>query len=193
MKAKERAASYKTKPQEFTYQDYFNLPNDGNRYEVINGELIMVAAPNTFHQKISWNLILAIGSFLKKKKIGQAFGAPTNVLLDEKNVVQPDILFILNEHSEIVKEKYVEGTPELMIEILSEGSAYRDLVDKKELYAKFGVKEYWIVDPMKQRVEILENKNGEFELIQQITKTGKVKSKVLKGFEVELTEIFNPD
>ena len=193
MKIKERAISYKTKPQKFTYQDYIRLPDDGNRYEVINGELIMVAAPNTYHQSVSGNLEFALRSFIVNNKIGKIFDAPVDVVLSENNVVQPDILFITKENYHIITEKNISGAPDLVIEILSEGTAYRDLIDKKELYAQFGVKEYWIVDPIKQRVEVFENRNSDFELTQQLKETGKAKSKVLNGFEVNLTEIFNQD
>jgi Uma2 family endonuclease len=102
-------------------------------------------------------------------------------------------LFIAKENYHIITEKNISGAPDLVIEILSEGTAYRDLIDKKELYAQFGVKEYWLVDPKKQRVEVFENKNGNFVLTQQLTEAGKVKSKILNGFEVNLTEIFNQD
>jgi Uma2 family endonuclease len=167
------------------------LPDDGKRYEVINGELVMVAAPNTFHQVVSGNLEYLLKSFLQKNKIGKIFHAPIDVFLENIAVVQPDILFITNGRSDIITEKNIHGAPDLIIEILSPGTAYYDLIGKKEIYEKFAVKEYWIVDPIKQRIEIFENKNNEFELAQKLELGGIARSSVVKGFEASLKDIFS--
>ena len=191
MKAKEPALAYLVKTKKYTYEDYLNLPDDGKRYEVINGELVMVAAPNTFHQVVSGNLEYLLKSFLQKNKIGKIFHAPIDVFLENITVVQPDIFFITNGRSDIITEKNIHGAPDLIIEILSPGTAYYDLIGKKEIYEKFAVKEYWIVDPIKQRIEIFENKNNEFELAQKLELGGIARSSVVKGFEASLKDIFS--
>jgi len=129
MKIREKSTSYKTSPQKFTYQDYLNLPDDGKRYEVINGELIIVAAPNTLHQIASGNLEFALRTFLTKHKIGKIFDAPIDVVLSDNNVVQPDILFIAKNNYHIITEKNISGAPDLIIEILSPTTAYYDLFE----------------------------------------------------------------
>jgi Uma2 family endonuclease len=191
MKVKERAASYITQKKKYTYQDYFDLPDDGKRYELINGELVMTPAPNTIHQTVTNNLEDSLRSFLRKNKTGKMFHAPYDVVLSKKNVVQPDILYISNERSGIINENNVVGTPDLIIEILSPGTAYYDLLEKKEIYEQFGVEEYWIVDPKKLRIDVYQNIEQRFELNQRVESEGIAKSVVIKGFEVKIENIFS--
>jgi len=191
MKVKEQAAKYLVQTKKYTYQDYLDLPEDGKRYEVINGELIMVAAPSTFHQSVLINLVNDLKNFLNREKVGKVFCAPIDVKLSDRNVVQPDIIFVSQNNSNIITENNVEGTPDLIIEILSPGTAYHDLIEKKEIYERFDVKEYWIVDPKKQRIEIYQNINQRFELNQRIELEGTVESLVIKGFKISLESIFS--
>ena len=193
MKVKEQAASYRVRAKRYTYQDYLDLPDDGKRYEVIHGELVMTPAPYTFHQIVSGNLEYELRTFVKKEKSGKVFYAPVDVLLSENNVLQPDILFISKERSNIITEKNIAGAPDLIIEIISPSSAYYDLLEKKEIYEKFGVQEYWIVDPKKQRVEIYVNHDNQFELNQRLDSKGTLKSRVLAGFEMSVEQIFCSD
>ncbi|WP_457566616.1 Uma2 family endonuclease [Caldithrix abyssi] len=102
------------------------------------------------------------------------FHAPLAVDLSEKNVLQPDIIFIAKERQEIVTDKNISGAPDLVVEILSPSTAYYDLFDKKELYEQFGVKEYWIVDPMRQWIEIYNLQGNKFVLTQKLEKQGRL-------------------
>ena len=190
MKVKETSPAYLTQKKPFTYQDYLKLPEDGQRYEIINGELIMTTSPFLTHQRISANIMDELRAFVKKTNAGEVLYAPVDVVLSETNVVQPDILYIATENAGIAGEKNVSGAPDLLIEIVSPSSGYYDLVEKKELYEKFGVKEYWIVDPKKQWVEIYINENRKFKLFQRLDKEGVLASKVLKGFQIALATIF---
>jgi Uma2 family endonuclease len=190
MEIKDIAAAYRSQKKVFTYQDYLDLPEDGNRYEVINGELIMVAAPNTGHQIISAYIEVELYNFVKTKQLGQVLDAPIDVILSESNVVQPDILFISKENSSIITEKNIAGAPDLIIEIISPSSAYYDLLEKKELYAVHGVREYWIVEPKKQWIEVYINQNRKFELDQRVEQTGVIKSCVVNGWSLELVNVF---
>ena len=191
MKVKEQAAKYLVQTKKYTYQDYLDLPEDGKRYEVINGEFIMVAAPSTFHQSVLINLVNDLKNFLNREKVGKVFCVPIDVKLSDRNVVQPDIIFVSQNNSNIITENNVEGTPDLIIEILSPDTAYHDLIEKKEIYERFDVKEYWIVDPKKQRIEIYQNINQRFELNQRIELEGTVESLVIKGFKISLESIFS--
>lgn len=190
MKVKEAVSRYKTSKKMFTYQDYLDMPDDGKRYEVINGELIMPPAPYTIHQKISLKLEYELLKFNDKEKRGELFHAPFDVVMSDMNVVQPDILFVKIENLDIITDKNIEGAPDMIIEILSPSSGNYDRISKKEMYARFGVKEYWIVDPEKQWIEIYLNKANEFELKQRLDKKGEAKSHVLQGFQVALKDIF---
>jgi Uma2 family endonuclease len=191
MEIKDISAAYKLQKKVFTYQDYLDLPEDGNRFEVINGELIMVAAPNISHQFVSGNIYLALYNFVQKKQLGRILYAPADVVLSKSNVVQPDILFISKENSSIITEKNIAGAPDLIIEIISPSSAYYDLLEKKELYATHGVKEYWIVEPKKQWIEVYINQNGKFELDQRVEQTGIVRSIIVKNWTLNLDKAFN--
>ncbi len=138
----------------FTYQDLAQLPNDGKRYELADGELIVSPAPTTDHQGISARL----GALLFRAEdagLGRMFTAPTDVYLGPYRVVQPDLLFIARERLEIITRMYIAGAPDLIVEILSPGTRDHDLGWKKTLYAREGVRHYWVVDPLDQTVRPL--------------------------------------
>ncbi|MFN3315693.1 MAG: Uma2 family endonuclease, partial [Raineya sp.] len=147
-------------------------------------------APNTEHQEISRDLEFCLLLHTKEHKLGKVFDAPFDVILDENNVVQPDIVFIANENLQHLTKRGLEGVPDLVVEIISPSTFYRDSVEKKDLYEKFGVKEYWIVEPANQVVEIFTLKNQKYILHQFVAEQGKVQSKLLQGFEIDLKDIF---
>lgn len=136
----------------WTYDDYAALPEDGKRYEVIEGELLMTPAPNFRHRDI----VLWLGFLLRGHVLEHGGGrvaiAPADVVLSEINVVQPDLLFIAHADGDRITEANLQGAPSLAVEVLSD--ARRDRVLKRRLYEQFGVKEYWIVDPDAERVEV---------------------------------------
>ena len=175
--------------KKYTYEDYLKTPDD-KRYELIEGELLMTPSPAPKHQKISRELESEILKFVKANNLGEVFYAPLDVHLDNENVVQPDILFISKERLNIIGEKNIQGAPDLAIEIISESTAYRDLVQKKKLYSKFGVKEYWIVVPEEKSVEIYVLKNNVFQPYKIYSKDDILKSPLLTGLKIALKEIF---
>jgi Uma2 family endonuclease len=142
----------------YTYEDYRTLPEDmSRRYELLHGELYMVPAPTTRHQRISRRLQSALNDHIRANGLGELFYALVDVILGqgtEREVAQPDILFVAHARSEIIKLHGVEGAPDLVVEILSEGTAERDRGYKRTLYARSGVSEYWIVDPDAMTVEV---------------------------------------
>lgn len=175
--------------KKYTYDDYLKTPED-KRYELIEGELIMTPSPVTYHQWISKNILYELERFVREKKIGRVFGAPCDVYFDEENVFQPDILFISNERTAIIGEKNIQGAPDFVVEVLSEGTAYRDLVKKKRLYAQFGVKEYWIVDPWEKTVEIYLNKEKTFSLQKSYLQNDILESPIVTGLKIKLSDVF---
>lgn len=178
------------KQTKYTYSDYLKTPED-TRYELIEGDLIMVPAPKTKHQRISRKLEFILEKFVTENDSGEVFYAPCDVVFDDCNVLQPDILFISKDRLEIITEDNIKGAPDLIIEILSQSSAYADLVKKKKLYAKFKVKEYWIVDPEEKTVELYFLDNDVFKLDKCYQKKDNLTSKVLKGLEINLAEVFS--
>lgn len=190
MRAKETATPYRAQKAIFTYDDYVNLPDDGNRYEIIEGELVMTPAPKTGHQRISRRLLVQLTLFVEEKRLGEVFDAPCDVVFSPENTVQPDILFVSKEQEKLITDDNIQGAPDWIIEILSPATAYSDLIEKKETYEKFGVKEYWIVDPKKKRIELHGLQEGKYQLLQKKEKTGKITSELLPGFAVDVKKVF---
>ncbi|MFO0792976.1 MAG: Uma2 family endonuclease [Candidatus Brocadiaceae bacterium] len=184
--------------KKWTYEDYLNL-DDEKRYEIMAGKLkMMTPAPGSNHQWISGKLEYLIRKFLEGKNLGYVMDAPLDVVLDAENVVQPDIVFISRQKREIIKKKGIFGSPDLLIEIISPSSQYRDTYEKKDLYAKYKVKEYWIVNPYIKGVEVLTlNEHDNYALFSEGYLEENVKrsveSMVLKGFVVDLNEVFKEE
>ena len=129
-----------------TIRDYQLLPESAP-YQLINGKLIMSPAPKRIHQKLSGQIFKRIASNLDKNNLGEVYYAPFDVYLDDENIVQPDICFISQKNISILTDAGADGAPDLIIELLSPSNAYYDLRSKLQLYEKYGVKEYFIVDP----------------------------------------------
>ncbi len=178
----------------FTYEDYKSLPVFENKqYELLDGELIMVPAPSTYHQKISGQIYFIIKLFVEKTGSGLVFYSPIDVVLEGQegcDVVQPDIIFISKNRLDIIKEEEIRGAPDLVIEILSPATEKKDRFYKKSLYARHGVKEYWIVDPEKKTIELYTLTEEGFKLYQEYKVEDVLRSVVLEGLEVDLRAIF---
>jgi Uma2 family endonuclease len=136
-----------------TYDDYASIPNDGRRYEVLDGELCMTPSPTPRHQAVSRNLQRILDNHIVARGLGSLFDAPLDVILAPTTVAQPDLLFIRAGRESIVTERAIEGTPDLVVEILSPGSARQDRVVKAKLYARHRAAHYWIVDPETRTLE----------------------------------------
>ena len=174
----------------YTYDDYLTLPDDGKRYEIIEGELYMTPAPITLHQLVSGRLFRIIDDFVRKYDLGQALYAPVDVVLSMTDVVEPDIVFVAKERFHIIAKKNIVAAPDLVIEILSESSANTDRTTKKALYEKYGVKEYWIVDPDEQTVELFVRKENEFSRVGVFAGNQTVESQLLEGLKIKVREVF---
>jgi Uma2 family endonuclease len=136
-----------------TYSDYAALPDDGRRYELHWGELSVTPAPGTRHQGAIVVLITLLHEHVRSRGLGKVFVAPTDCILSNVTVVQPDVLYIANDRLSIISERGIEGAPTLVIEVLSPSTARLDRERKMTLYADHGVPHYWIVDPGTRSVE----------------------------------------
>lgn len=165
--------------------------NDLFIYELIDGILMKKQAPSPAHQQVSSNLHFAIKSFLAQNLIGVVFYSPIDVYFDDYNNSQPDLLVISNERDFIIDKKNgIMGAPDLIVEIISPSSVKIDRISKKELYEKFGVKEYWIVDPLNMSVEVYILTNNQY-ILPQITQSGEIlTSSILKGLELNIDTLF---
>ncbi|HAI77256.1 MAG TPA: hypothetical protein DCM08_13540 [Microscillaceae bacterium] len=174
----------------WTYPELVEAFAPETRCEIIKNQLFMSPAPNTEHQKISRNLGSDLHLFVKKNQRGEVLFAPFDVILDDNNVVQPDIVFIAQENLKYLTKRGFEGVPDLLVEIISPSTFYRDSEEKKKLYEQYGVKEYWLIDPANQVVEIFYLENQQYQLHQFIAEQGKMTSRLLAGFEVDCKDIF---
>ncbi len=182
----------------YTYEDYIKASEQAmlltppKRYELIEGELLMAPSPVTAHQRILIKLLSEIFNFITQNSLGEAFTAPYDVVLDEYNVVQPDIIFISKERAGIITEKNIQGAPDLVVEIISESTAYRDTIQKKRLYARYGIKEYWIVAPDDKIIEVylLKDKEDAYTLLKTYLEDHVLESTVLKDLRIDLKKVF---
>lgn len=139
----------------WTYEEFARLPDDGNRYEVIAGDLYVTPPPDTPHQVVGGRFYLQLGLFMTQQyDLGEVLYAPVAVLFGEGDYLEPDIVVLLNEHRHYRTRRAIEGPPDLVVEILSPSTARQDRGIKRERYAHYGVPEYWIIDPERRRVEV---------------------------------------
>jgi len=178
-----------TLTKRWTYEDYLKLEDD-KRYEILRGELIEMPAPSTTHQRIVKRLLKLMDNYVEEKKLGEVFVSPVDVILSEENVVQPDLVFVSEENSEIIKDRGIFGTPDLIVEIISPSTLKKDTEDKKRLYAEFGVEELWLVFPGERAVEVFSLDKGSYKVCSFGYEKGEVRSCILKNFRVDLEKLF---
>ncbi len=137
--------------QTLDYSDLANTPDDGNRYEILQGNLLVTPAPSPFHQRVSKRLQRQLEAYFEARALGEVFDAPVDVILTFHDVVEPDLV-VVSDPKQITK-RAIEGAPLLVVEILSPSTRKRDRTVKARRYAELGIPHYWIVDPDAQRIE----------------------------------------
>ena len=178
------------KKKKYTADDYMML-EEGAPFQLINNDLVMSPSPLAIHQQIVFALSEVIVLFnIQNGRKGQWMYAPIDVKFDEGNVVQPDIIYISEERKAALIKERVEGAPDLIIEILSPSNAYYDLRQKKNLYEKYGVKEYIIIDPIEQSAELYVLKGGGYDLHQKAQNNEQLSSVLLRAFSIDLSKLF---
>ena len=151
-------ADYVSGPKqgEWTYAHYAALPEDGQRYEVLDGVLYMSPAPNLWHQDVALEIASFLRIHVKLTGLGNVFISPVDVELAPRSVVQPDVVVVLRANAAILHyDSRIIGSPDLVIEIASPSTARHDRQRKRSLYARTGISEYWLIDPVRQTLEIL--------------------------------------
>ena len=180
-------------PGEWTYQDYLNLPDDGRRYEIIQGVLYVTNAPDIDHQFTVFELARQIGNFVIEHKLGRVLTAPFEVHLSEiSRPVQPDVFFIKAERWPAPGAKFFEGAPDLIVEVLSPSTSRTDRFIKFNEYEQAGVPEYWIANPKTRSVEIFVLSGGEYAQLGEFTGNEPIQSVVLTGLTIVTGALFNP-
>lgn len=179
-------------PRKLTYEDYLLFPEDGLRHEILDGEHYVTSAPSRWHQTASANLTYFFVDILRRNSLGRVFTAPFEVVLSENDVVHPDLLFISNGRLDRLTEKNVQGAPDLVVEILSDSTRRRDETLKRGIYERFGVLEYWLVDPQRQTVRVFRSSGAGFvKALDLSAAAGDVlTTPLLSGLEIPMGEIF---
>ncbi len=176
----------------FTYDDLVGFPDDGRRHEIIDGEHYVTPSPNTKHQTVVTNVLASVYGYLKDHSIGRVFTAPFDVVFSNFDIVEPDVLYISRARLEVLTTQHVRGAPDLVVEILSPGTRRTDEITKRRLYERFGVQEYWVLDPELDSVKVYRRGEAAFERVAELNAEGEdvLKTPLLPGWSMPVAEIF---
>ena len=177
-----------------TYDDFVLFPDDGKRHEIIDGEHYVTPSPNVRHQRLVGRLLYEIELYLRANpRVGEVFPAPLDVLLSPFDIVEPDLFVVTGDQAGILTEKNVQGPPALVIEVLSKSTRKRDAQTKRRLFERSGVREYWLVDPELDAVQVFRpTPEGRLARVVELTaEDGDVLSTpLLPGCQIDLRELF---
>ena len=175
----------------YTYEDYRQLP-EGAPYELIRGHLVMSPSPTVQHQRLVRRVSRALDDHVQHSDAGgEVLFAPMDVHLSDDTVVQPDVLYVSAARADRVGEQEITGAPDLVVEVVSPSTSHRDVFDKKRLYETNEVREYWIVDPDSETVEVHALTDEGLSLHGRHVETGPAASALLDGFTVDLDALFS--
>ena len=176
--------------KKLTYADYYAMTPEGAGYQLLDGELIEMPSPTDYHQDVTADIAFPLRVFAKDSGAGVVYFAPLDVVLTDNDTVQPDILFVSTERRHIITGGKVQGAPDLAIEILSPSTAQYDLGYKMELYARHGVKEYWIGDCDAETIRVLLLTDGAFVTAGVYGRGDTLTSPTLPGFSLDIDDVF---
>ena len=174
-----------------TYEEFRQLPDDGKRYELVGGEVRLTPAPNTKHQFVVHNLDMAISPYVQKNKLGEVWEAPLDVRLTEDTALQPDLVFVASRRLEIVREEFIAGAPDLVVEVLSASTAVHDRATKLPIYAKAGVPEFWLIDSQAKTVEVLKLQGKKYFVDAILAGDQVLTSDLFPGWQLPLRDLFD--
>jgi Uma2 family endonuclease len=173
-----------------SYEHLRQMPDDGNRYEILEGRLVVTAAPTTRHQRAVWNVTRVLDRAVQAG-YGTAYVAPIDVVLHSTEAaVQPDLLFIATDRLQIVTEEKIEGAPDLIVEVLSDSTRNRDLGVKLRQYARYGVHWYWAVDPDAHEIRVFAWREGAYEEQPVLRRGNRLGCPLFPKIEVDVAEVF---
>ena len=173
-----------------TYRDYLDMPESDDRYELIDGELCMSPPPIPEHQGFLFVLTLALGNFVVEHRLGRIYFSPIGVVLSDGDALQPDLIFIATERLNIITGNYVQGAPDLVVEVLSPSTARRDRTVKREIYEGAGVREYWLVDMRNRSIEVNAASDAGFVTVGVYGRGDVLVSPLFPGFSMDVSGAF---
>ena len=178
------------KEHSVTYDDYAQLPDDGKRYELADGALeLMTPVPTPKHQAISNQIQSALTNSCQPEYI--IFASPIDLILPKTEVRQPDIVMVHHNKMDIITRRGIEGIPDMIAEILSPHSLKRDKINKREVYVKYQIPEYWIIDPLNESLELYRLRNSQYELHQVFERADMIESEQIPCAHFTMGEIMD--
>ena len=180
----------RTRKKVLNYDDYVRLtPPDSGNYELHNGQIVYMPSPTPPHQRVTGYLFRKMADFAESNHLGEVFIAPLDTKFDAINTLQPDVLFISAGRTGMVTDKKIDGAPDLVVEVLSEGNSPKDMSFKKYIYESFEVREYWLVNLKKNTLTQYLNHDGEFVPKKVHQKNDVLRAETLQGFELALDKL----
>jgi Uma2 family endonuclease len=173
-----------------TYEDYAALPDDGRRYELHEGELSVTPSPGLDHQDVLGNLFVTLRSHVNARRLGKVFVAPVDCILESITVVQPDIVFVETARQSVMSRRGIEGAPTLVVEIISPSSGGIDRRRKLQLYARYAVPYYWIVDPPARTIEGHQLTQSTYQIVGMLSGTAMTSLPPFPDLVVDSREIW---
>jgi Uma2 family endonuclease len=170
------------------YTDYVATPDDGKRYQILEGTLYVTPSPNPVHQRVSRRLQRQLEDYFQGRSIGEVFNAPIDLILTDHDVLVPDLLVVADP--KLVSRRGIEGPPLLIVEILSPSTGKLDRGAKARRYAALGVLHYWIVDPETKRIECHRPVGGEFQPVLEAEGDTRLVHPEWDGLEVDLAALW---
>jgi Uma2 family endonuclease len=177
----------------FTVREYLLLPDDGKQYQLIEGDFFVNPAPVPWHQTVSRRLQYELMTQLERPGIASVYNAPIDVILDDYNVLQPDLVILGAAKADLVTERAIEGVPDVVVEILSKSTSERDRYIKRRVYERFRVPEYWIVEPVHGSVHLLRHSGERYAERAVLDRSGTVTCPDFPQVSVPLAPIFQRD
>ncbi len=181
-----------TQTKLLTYQEYLKEPETKLRFDIVDGKVIMSAAPSAYHQRTLRSAFRPLDRFVVERGLGEILFAPIDIVIqrDPLRTRQPDLLFISNESAGIIQDDRIHGGPDLVAEILSPSNNRREIEGKLADYASINVRECWLIAPEGQTIEVLQLEGGEWKRLSIRGIGENVETVVLQGLELNVTEIF---
>ncbi len=175
-----------------SYDDYLILPDDGKRYQIVDGEVYVSPAPSVSHQRIVGAIYRILYALVSERDLGEVFISPVDVVLSYHDVVQPDILFVSKGREAIVQEQGIFGSPDLAVEVLSPRLKRLDRVVKKARYARFGVANLWLVAPITRVIEEHQLAGDTYLLRSRVAGEDVFKPALFPDLQIHLVDIWPP-
>lgn len=195
MRRRRGVASGVISPRPFTYAMLCRMPEEeGVRYEIYDGQLVVMPSPSNEHQSVVLNLAVILRQWVRQRALGQVLISPMDVVLERQSVCQPDVMFIAKQRKRALlpgRDSHVMGSPDLAVEVISR-SKTRDRKTKFELYARFGVPHYWIVDPRERTLDAFGLEDGAYSLAAEHRGRQTFRPALFPGLKIPLPELWRP-